>query len=591
MATSSDQVAGQPADRTCDLLVVGSGGAALTAAIAARKAGLDVVVAEKQPVFGGTTATSGGMIWIPQNRHSFALQDRTGETDSIESARTYIVEEAGNYADVDRIDAYLRYGPEMVDFLEDNTHVRFDAVEYPDYNMHHRHAAKVRSLIAREYDASKLGKHFGELKNELPQLLFFGFAIGSSVEMQQFFRAGRSPKAFFAVAAKMARHIFHSALHGGPRRVVRGRALITRLAQSAFELDIPILLSSPAVELIARDGAVEGAVLDTPKGRQWVIARRGVVLGAGGFPHDPERRRQAYPANAVDGTTRSVANPGNTGDAARLAESVGGVFSAEIANAAAWMPTSVRPDVAGPAGVWPHLVDRLKPGFLAVTRKGRRFGNESAAYSEFVPTMLEATRDDPFGYCWLIGDKRAIDKWGMGRVRPAPMPRKGFIRSGYLVEGRSIADLAKKIEVDPATLEDTIARFNRDAREGVDTEFGRGGNPYDLYQGDDEHGPNLCLGPLEKGPYYAIKLFAGEIGTFAGVRTDRFARVLDADNRPIAGLYAVGNDQLNVFGGAYPGAGATIGPGLTFGYVAGRHAAGLLPEDTGRAVAADEVAL
>ena len=576
MIPDRNAIEASQSDIECDVLVVGSGGGALTAAVTARKAGLDVIVAEKQAVFGGTTATSGGMLWIPGNHHSAALQKQLGETDTTERARKYILAEAGNYADVDRIDAYLQYGPEMIAFLERETHVRFEGAKYPDYNMDDPNASKVRSLTSTQYDAGKLGKHLRELKPELPQMLFLGFAIGSSVEMKQFFRAGRSPKAFLAVAYKMARHLIDSAVHGAPRRVVRGRALISRLARTLLDLDVSILLSSPATELIVEGAAVRGAIVNTPKGKRRIIARRGVVLGSGGFPHDDKRRQAAYPANAYDGVRRSVANPGNTGDGARLAEQAGGVFSNAVSNAGAWMPTSVRPDVTGPAGVWPHLVDRLKPGFIAVNGKGRRFGNESAAYSAFVPMMLEGSGDEPLAFAWLIGDRKAVDRWGIGRVRPKPMSRKGFIRTGYLIEAKSIAALAKAIGVDAAQLEQTVARFNEDARRGVDTEYKRGSNAYDAYQGDDEHGPNQCLGPLETGPFYAIKMFAGEIGTFAGVRTDRYARVLNEAGAPVVGLYAVGNDQLNVFGGAYPGAGATLGPGLTFGYVAGRHAAGLI---------------
>jgi hypothetical protein len=465
----------------------------------------------------------------------------------------------------------------MIAFLEDNSHVRFEGAEYPDYNMDHLDARKSRALTSAEYDAGKLGKYHRLLKGELPQLLFFGFAIGSSVEMKQFFRAGRSPKAFAAVAAKMARHIFDTALHGAPRRVVRGRALITRLAQSLFERDVPFLLSSPARRLLTEGGRVTGAVIETQDGEREIRARKGVILGSGGFPHDSQRRKQAYPANAWDGTARTVANPGNTGDGARLAEQVGGVFSAEISNAGAWMPTSVVPDVAGPEAIWPHLVDRLKPGFIVVDPKGRRFGNESAAYSFFVPMMIEACKAEPFTYTWLIGDSKAVNKWGIGRVRPSPLPRKSYVRSGYLIQAGTIAELAGKIGLDPAVLNATIEKFNADARTGVDSEFRRGANAYDAYQGDDEHtGPNHCLAPLETGPFYAVKLFAGEIGTFAGVRTNKFAQVIRSDGSPVEGLYAVGNDQYNVFGGAYPGAGATLGPGLTFGYVAGRHVAGLL---------------
>lgn len=183
--------------------------------------------------------------------------------------------------------------------------------------MDHPNASRVRSLTSAQYDAGKLGKHFRQLKPELPQMLFLGFAIGSSVEMKQYFRAGRSPRAFAAVASKMARHLVDSAIHGGPRRVVRGRALISRLAQTLFEMNVPILLSSPANELIMEGDLVRGAVTATPEGKRRAIARKGVVLGSGGFPHDDKRRQAAYPANAYDGVRRSVANPGNTGDGAR----------------------------------------------------------------------------------------------------------------------------------------------------------------------------------------------------------------------------------------------------------------------------------
>ncbi|HUD91436.1 FAD-dependent oxidoreductase [Sphingobium sp.] len=582
MTGKANQLSG---DLACDVLVIGSGGGALTAAITARKAGMNVIVAEKQDVFGGTTATSGGMLWIPGNHHAPAIEQRLGEPDSPEKVRTYILEEAGNYAEIDRIDAFLKYGPEMIAFLERETHVKFNGMEYPDYYFKNPNAAKTRSLIAAEYDAKKLGKHFKELKRQLPQLLFLGFAIGSSVEMQQFFKAGRSPKAFVAVAGKMALHLVHTAIYGGARRVVRGGALITRLAQSCFELDIPILLNAPAKSLIKEGGVVRGAMIDGPSGSRRIMAKHAVILGSGGFPWSKERRAQSYPAN-VDATPHSVANPGNVGDGARMAEDVGGVFGNDVSNAGAWMPTSVQPDIEGPKGVWPHLVDRLKPGFICVTRHGKRFGNESCAYSSFVPQIIEATRGDTSGYVWLLGDKAAIDKWGMGRVRPKPSPRKHYLKNGYLIEAPTVAALAEKIGVDARALVETVDRFNSFAKQGLDPDFQRGQDDYDAYQGDDENKwPNPCLGPLEKGPYYAIKMFAGEIGTFAGINVDKFARVVDEGGKPIEGLYAVGNDQKNVFGGSYPGAGATLGPSLTFGYVAGLHASGQIEEEKQRSAA------
>ncbi len=203
-----------------------------------------------------------------------------------------------------------------------------------------------------------------------------------------------------------------------------------------------------------------------------------------------------------------------------------------------------------------------------------------------MPQIIEATRGDTADYVWLLGDKAAIDKWGMGRVRPSPLPRKHYLKSGYLIEAPTLTALAKKLGIDPKTLTETVERFNGFAKQGLDPDFQRGQDDYDAYQGDEENKwPNPCLGPLEKGPYYAIRMFAGEIGTFAGINVDSFARVIDDAGQPIQGLYTVGNDQKSVFGGSYPGAGATLGPSLTFGYVAGLHASGQIGEDKERSAA------
>ena len=220
----------------------------------------------------------------------------------------------------------------------------------------------------------------------------------------------------------------------------------------------------------------------------------------------------------------------------------------------------------------------LKPGFIAVSRSGRRFVDESSSYHDFVPGMVRASEaeGEKEAAAWLIADAQAVRRWGMGFVRPFPVPKGQYIRNGYLMRANTLAELAAKAGIDPAGLEATVKKFNGYARNGVDPEFNRGNRTYDRYQGDEEVQPNPCLAPLEHAPYYAVRLYAGEIGTFAGIRTDAYARVVGQSNEPIPGLYAAGNDQVNVFGGAYPGAGATLGPAMTFGYIAGRHAAGVL---------------
>lgn len=561
-------------NKTVDVLVAGTGAAGLTAALTARRAGLDVLVVEKEPVFGGTTATSGGVLWVPGNHHSPAMQQATGRYDDVENARAYLIEETGNYIETDRVEAYLDVAPRMVRFLEENSHVRFYGMDYPDYHSESAHSSVVRSIGTVDYQARELGPQLKNLKQQLPQTLFLSFAVGSGVEMMQFMKAGRSVKALGFVARKLAKHFADVLRYGEGQQVVRGRALVARLARTLFDLDVPIWLSSPVIRLVHQDGRVAGAEIETAEGRVLVTAREGVVLACGGYPNDPERRAKTFPAPANNPEQRNPANPGNTGDGIRLAESVGGAFNGNVAHAAPWMPVSVVPGSKDFTGVWPHLVDRQKPGFIAVRPDGRRFGDESSAYHDFVPEMIQASEGDASAWCWLIGDAAAVKKWGIGMVRPFPIPHRQHLRSGYLKRAKSLRALAAECGIDPEQLERTVETFNRHAEAGADPHFGRGGRVYDVYQGDPENKPNTCLGPLTKAPFYAIRMEAGIIGTFAGLKTDRHARVLDADGRPVGGLYAVGNDQANVFAGAYPGAGATIGPAMTFAYIAGRHLAG-----------------
>ena len=564
------------ATKIVDVLVVGTGAAGLTAAVTARKAGLEVLVVEKSDKFGGTTAYSGGVLWVPGNRHSPGIQQQTGQTDSIDNARAYLAQECGNYIDRDRVEAYLTTAPRMVEFLEDNTHVQFYGMDYPDYHSESGHSSTVRSIGTVDFTARSLGPRLKELRNQLPQTLFMGLAVGSGVEMIQFMRAGRSIKAMAFVVGKMLRHFAQVIRYGEGQQVVRGRALVARLARTLFDLDGALWTSSPVQALIQLDGRVTGAKVATANGVMTVEARKGVVLACGGYPNDPQRRQETFPSGVAIPTHRTPANGGNTGDGIRMAEQVGGSFNPAVANMAPWMPISVIPGRAGENGVWPHLVDRQKPGFIAVLANGKRFTDESAAYHDMIPDLVQACEKEgyPEASAWLIGDAGAVKRWGIGAVRPFPVPHGGHVRSGYLLKASSIRELAEKTGIDPGNLAATIIGFNKNARDGVDPEFNRGGRVYDIYQGEAGHAPNPCLGPLENAPFYAVRIYASEIGTYAGLRTDVHARVLDGDGRVVPGLYAVGNDQTSVFAGSYPGAGATLGPAMTFGFIAGRHLAG-----------------
>ena len=563
----------------CDVLVVGTGAAGMTAAVVARKAGARVLMVEKDALFGGTSAFSGGMIWIPGNHHSEQANAASGKDDSIDLARQYILDEGRGHVDVERVEAYLRYGKEMVRYLERETEVKFYSMDYPDYVSEHPASRTQRGLCTVNYETSKLGAQLKHLRNQLPQTLFLGLAIGSSVEMKEFMRAGRSLKSLGFVLRKLAAHARDMVVYGRSEQMVRGRALMGRLARTASDLEIPMWLSSPMRQLQVEGDRVVGALIDRPAGPVRVRARGGVILACGGYSRDEERRKATYPRVATAAAVHPTPVPmGNTGDGVRLAEQqAGAAFVAQVDQVGSWMPVSTLPGSTGVEGVWPHLVERMKPGYISVTRNGRRFVDESSSYHHFVQGMIAAAEREgqAEAAAWLIADHRAVRRWGMGFVRPFPIPMSTYLRNGYLLRGRTLAELAERCGIDAQGLQATVAQFNQDARDGRDRQFNRGGRTYDLYQGDNEVQPNCCLAPLEQGPFYAVRLYVGEIGTFAGLRVDAQARVINTQGQVIAGLYAVGNDQVSVFGGAYPGPGSTLGPAMTFGYIAGRHAAGV----------------
>ncbi len=566
----------------CDVLVVGTGAAGMTAAVVASKAGARVLMVEKDALFGGTSAFSGGMIWIPGNHHSEQANARSGKHDELSLARQYILDEGRGYVDLERVEAYLRYGKEMVAYMERETEVKFYSMDYPDYVSEHPASRTQRGLCTVNYETSKMGDQLRYLRNQLPQTLFLGLAIGSSVEMKEFMRAGRSLKSLGFVLRKLAAHARDMLVYGRSEQMVRGRALMGRLARTASDLGIPMWLSSPMRELQVEQGRVVGAVIERPDGPVSVRARQAVILACGGYSRDESRRRATYPKAATAAPIHPTPVPmGNTGDGVRLAEQAGGAFVAKVDQVGAWMPVSYLPGVQGVEGVWPHLVERMKPGYISVTRSGRRFVDESSSYHHFVQGMISAAQSDgqSEAAAWLIADHRAIRRWGMGFVRPFPIPMGTYLRKGYLLRGRTLAELAERCGIDAAGLQETVEQFNQYARDGRDPEFNRGGRTYDLYQGDNEVQPNSCLAPLEQGPFYAVRLYVGEIGTFAGLKVDAQARVINTEGQPIEGLYAVGNDQVSVFGGAYPGPGSTLGPAMTFGYIAGRHAVGIHEPD------------
>ena len=560
--------------RTCDLLVVGSGAAGLSAAVTAAWHGLEVVVAEKEPVLGGTTAWSGGWMWAPLN----PVARRAGIVEEPQAPRAYLRRVLGNNYDEARVTAFLAAAPEMVAFFEEHTALEFEGgFKIPDtYGMAPGAGTGGRSVIAAPYDARELGDLVHRLRRPMRETTFLGLTIQAGPDLAAFMNVTRSPKAFAYVASRVGRHLVDLVRHGRAMQLRNGQALVARLLRSAADLGVELRTESPVVRLLKDGRTVRGAVLRTPDGEVEIQARRGVVLAAGGFPHDRARWAEDFPSAPEPWT---VAAPCATGDGVRLGESVGARLDDGVASPGAWCPVSLVPFADGSTGRFPHIIERGKPGIIGVLADGRRFCNEGNGYHDYVEAMLRAVPPGREVASWLVCTRAFQRRYGLGIARPSPLPVWPHLRSGYLKAGRTVAELARNCGIDPAGLERTIAAYNRHARNGEDPEFGRGATPYNRLQGDAGHAPNPCVAPIERGPFYAVKVVPGSFGTFAGLRTDVHARVLGGDGAPIGGLYAAGTDMASVMGGHYPAGGINLGPAMTFGFIAGRHAAGAAGAD------------
>lgn len=555
----------------CDVLVIGSGAGGLAAAITAKKRGLDVLLIEKDPWLGGTTALSGGWLWIPCN----PLAQRAGVADSPDKARLYLKHELGDRYDEARVNAFLEASPGMVDFFERETAVKFFlGSDYPDYHPAAPGALPGgRAVCAEPFDGRELGETLRHLKPPPRELTLFGIKVGSGPDFRHFANAQRSLRSALYVAKRVLVHFMQVAAYGRDMTLMSGSALVGRLLRTALDLDVRILRSTAATELILTDGRVTGAIAVESGTPFTISARCGVVSAAGGFPHDVARRKKLFQQSTASGEYYSLASRGNTGDGLRMAEAAGAAVEESFANPAAWMPVSRVPYPDGTFGIYPHTFDRGKPGVIAVSTDGKRFVNEGDSYHDVGEAMIRArpARDDRAAF--LVCDKAAIRRYGLGMAKPFPVPLTPYLRSGYLKRGATLEELAKQTGMEPHTLSHTVRKFNAAAQEGRDPEFGRGGNAYNVYQGDRAIKPSPCVAPIERPPYYAVKIYPGDLGTFAGLRTDEHARVLTAGGAAVPGLYAAGTDMASIFGGYYPGPGINLGPAMTFGYIAARHIA------------------
>ena len=542
-----------------DVIVVGSGAAGLAAAIVAANHGLRVALLEKSSFLGGTTAMSGGGIWIPAN--SFMLA--AGQSDDTSTAQAYVNAIAVPGDDA-VLRAFLAAGPIALDYLCGHSELAVSTrTRSPDYYSDVPSATgSSRAVDAVELDGRELGPDFALIRPQRPESLLFGAMPISGTDIAHLRRLTRSFGSLSHVLKLVLAHVRRRRANGVDTRLVLGRALVGRLLKTARRLPIVIHLRSPVLGLVSAGGRVVGVKAMMNDGIETVTATYGVILATGGFGHDRALLDKWVPH---PGDHIAVGAEETTGDGIRLAQGVGAVLSGDARDSAFWTPVSKHHKIDGSVATFPHLVsDRAKPGFIAVDRHGRRFVNEADSYHDFVRAMHRL--EPPLAF--LVCDARAMRRYGMGLARPWPFPRRQLIRDGYLLVARTVAELAGRMGVDADRLEATVTRYNADCADHRDVEFGKGDSAYNRFMGDPDQRPDPCLAPVRQPPFYAVKLYAGNVGTSRGICIDGRARALDERGQPVGGLYAVGNDADSIFRGSYPGPGASLGPALTGGYLA-----------------------
>ena len=561
-------------DEQVDLLVLGTGAGGLSAAVTAAEEGLSTLVLEKTEFLGGTTAYSAGTCWIPNNR----FQRAAGVTDDVEVAGRYLDELVGDKAPRDVRESYLINGSAAIDYFDGIGVGFWHSKTVVDYHPDVPGASLGgRALEPQTFDGRRLGKeNFSRVRPPVPEFaLFGGTMMVRRAEVNQLLTMLQGSLKPSVLALKLgARWAKDRLSYRRGTRLAMGNALVANLFHKLLERDGQVWFDSTATRLLTDDrGRVTGAVV-AYRGRELrVRARRGVVLAGGGFSADADWRTRYLP-NPTPQYTRAA--EGSTGDTLSLATAVGGTLSEPRDDNAFWFPSSIGRRRDGSTAVFPHIWDRAKPGIVAVNADGRRFVDESVSYHRFTRAMYESNSTTPTVPAWLVIDSRALNRYGLGMIRPK-LPKaylRKYLKSGYLQRGNSIRELAAMIGVDPDGLDRTVTDNNRYARTGVDDQFGKGTSPFGLQYGDPNHRPNPNLGPIDRAPYYAIALVPTPLGTSLGLRINAEAQVLDATDAPIPGLYAVGNDAASMSASEYPGAGCQVGAGLTFGYVAARHAIG-----------------
>ncbi|MFV8049128.1 3-oxosteroid 1-dehydrogenase [Mycobacterium sp. 48b] len=551
-----------------DVVVVGSGAAGMVAALTAAHQGLSTVVVEKAPHYGGSTARSGGGVWIPNNE----ILKRDGVKDTADAARTYLHKIIGDVVPAEKIDTYLERSPEMLSFVLKNSPLKLCWVPgYSDYYPETPGGKPTgRSVEPKPFNAKKLG--VDEKGLEPP----YGKVPMNMVVMQQDYvrlnQLKRHPRGVLRSIKVGVRSVWANAT--GKNLVGMGRALIAPLRIGLQQVGVPVQLNTALTDLYVEDGVVRGVYVVDPRDSsaepQLIRARRGVILGSGGFEHN-EQMRVKYQRAPIT-TEWTVGAVANTGDGILAAEKQGAAL--EFMEDSWWGPTVPLTD-----SPWFALSERNSPGSIIVNMAGKRFMNESMPYVEACHHMYGGEYGQGAGPgenipAWLVFDQQYRDRFIFAGLQPGQRIPKKWLESGVIVKADTLEELAAKTGLPADAFAATIDRFNGFARSGVDEDFHRGDSAYDRYYGDPTNKPNPNLGEIKHGPYYAAKMVPGDLGTKGGIRTDLQGRALRDDDSVIEGLYAAGNVSSPVMGHTYPGPGGTIGPAMTWGYLAALDIAG-----------------
>lgn len=566
MLTSIDQIA---EGETYDVVVLGAGGAGMSAALYAAIDGAKVLLVESTEYVGGTTAYSAATTWIPGTH----LAPGVNPEDSIDNAAGFLDRAVGGRSDRGVRAALLANGAAAVAKIEANSHMKYRARPFhPDYLSELEGSTTCgRALEPLPFDGRELGDLFRLVRPPIPEFTVLKGMMVDRDDIGHLLGFKRSLKSLWYVVRILSRHVSDRLRHPRGTRLLMGNALIGRLLLSLRERSVSLLVQTQAIELRRDTGGVRHVVLRQGGRTRTVQARGGVILATGGFNRHPDKRATLMPGIEMGWC---VGAPGHTGAAHDLAESVGAVYGPRGLSDCFWAPVSLRKRADGSTAVFPHFVfDRAKPGMVTVNQQGERFLNESTSYHLFGIAMQEANRKVPCIPAYLITDAEGMRKYGLGMVRPNGMGLAAALADGYVSEGRTLEALAGELGIPGDKLLQTVNRLNAYATSGKDPEFGRGSTLYQRANGDANwSGPNPSLGPLARAPFYAIRLYPGDIGAATGFKTDGEARALDAAGQVIPGLYAAGNDMHSVMGGTYPGPGITIGPGLVFAYLAAQSA-------------------